>query len=146
MQHTKIIISLINMQNINFTENVIKSTINYYFDKNQLVEEKYFDWKRNLLTVERYKFVLSELCPITPTNGSAISHKASYEEWCYSDKIANCYILVSMSIVLQQKHQNIATTFNLESFLEMFRHQSRKVRQAFIKAIINPNILQEAIY
>lgn len=36
------------------------------FNKNQLMEEKYVDWKGNfniVLTVEKHKLVLTEVCP-----------------------------------------------------------------------------------
>ncbi|XP_022872963.1 uncharacterized protein LOC111391915 [Olea europaea var. sylvestris] len=99
------------------------------FNKNQLVEENYVDWKRNLnivLTAEKYKFVLDEVCPEAPKDDSTKSQKTAYEKWHHSDEMACCYILASMSNVLQQKHQNMETAFDImESLQEMFGHQSR---------------------
>ncbi|XP_022861660.1 uncharacterized protein LOC111382031, partial [Olea europaea var. sylvestris] len=97
-------------------------------NKNQLVGENYVDWKRNLnivLTAEKYKYVLDEICPEAPKDDSTESQKAAYEKWHHSDEMARCYILGSMSNVLQQKHQNMQTAFNImESLQEMFGHQS----------------------
>ncbi|XP_022891748.1 uncharacterized protein LOC111406588 [Olea europaea var. sylvestris] len=98
-------------------------------NKNQLVGENYADWKRNLnivLTAEKHKFVLDEVCLEAPKDDSTESQKAAYEKWHHSDKMAHCYILASVLNVLQQKHQNMETAFDIiESLQEMFGHQSR---------------------
>ncbi|XP_022854524.1 uncharacterized protein LOC111375847 [Olea europaea var. sylvestris] len=97
-------------------------------NKNQLVGENYVDWKRNLnivLTPEKHKFVLDEVCLETPKDDSMESQKAAHEKWHHSNEMAHCYISASMSNVLQQKHQNTRTTFDImESLQEMFGHQS----------------------
>ncbi|KAI3471446.1 hypothetical protein Pfo_031193, partial [Paulownia fortunei] len=109
--------------------------------KNQLVGENYIDWKRNLmivLTAEKHKFVLTEPCPAIPTVESTAEQKAAYDKWIHSDEMARCYILGSISNVLQQKHQNMETASDvMESLREMFEHQGRQARQAAIRSIMN---------
>ncbi|XP_075507983.1 uncharacterized protein LOC142544833 [Primulina tabacum] len=52
--------------------------------------------------------------------------------------MARCYILGSISNVLQQKHQNMDTaTKIMDSLQEMFEHQGRQARQAAIRTIMN---------
>jgi hypothetical protein len=80
--------------------------------KSQLVGENFINWKRNLiivLTAEKLKYVLTEPCSPKPTRQSTPEQKESYEKWVSSDEMARCYILGSISNVLQQKHKNIAT-------------------------------------
>ncbi|XP_022841875.1 uncharacterized protein LOC111365550 [Olea europaea var. sylvestris] len=101
-------------------------------NKNQLVGENYVNWKKNLnivLTAEKHKIVLDEVCPETPKDDSKEFQKAAYEKWHHSDEMAHCYILTSMSNVLQWKHQNMQIAFNImKSLQEMFGHQSQQVR------------------
>ncbi|XP_022886886.1 uncharacterized protein LOC111402781 [Olea europaea var. sylvestris] len=95
-------------------------------NKNQLVGENYVDWKKNLnivLTAEKHKFVLDEVCLETPKDDSTESQKAAYEKWHHFDEMTLYYILASMSNILQQKHQNIQTAFEImESLQKMFGH------------------------
>jgi hydroxymethylglutaryl-CoA reductase len=82
--------------------------------------------------------VLTEICPEAPKDDSTESQKTAYEKWCHSDEMTRCYILTSLSNVLQQKYQNIETAFDImESLQEMFGHQSRQAKQASIRAIMN---------
>ncbi|XP_022850432.1 uncharacterized protein LOC111372359 [Olea europaea var. sylvestris] len=98
-----------------------------------------------VLTAEKHKFVLDEVCPEAPKDDSTESQKAAYEKWHHSDKMACCYILASMSNVLQQKHQNMQTAFDImESLQEIFGHQSRQARQAPIRAIMNTRMKSDA--
>ena len=49
------------------------SPIAQILSTNKLVGEKYVDWKRNLdivLTVDKYKHVLTTPCPLEPNDGS----------------------------------------------------------------------------
>ncbi|XP_073133349.1 uncharacterized protein [Henckelia pumila] len=99
---------------------------------NQLVGENYIDWKRNLiivLTAEKHKYVLTEQCPSMPTAESTTAQMQAYDKWVRSDEMARCYILGSISNVLQQKHQNMETAVKImESLQEMFEHQGRQAR------------------
>ena len=72
--------------------------------ENKLTGPNYIDWKRNLnlvLTAEGYKFVLTELCPPEPDSHSSKEDVEAYQNWRKADEMARCYILASMSNVLQ---------------------------------------------
>ncbi|KAK6139022.1 hypothetical protein DH2020_027233 [Rehmannia glutinosa] len=109
--------------------------------KTQLVGENYIDWKRNImivLTQEKLKFVLTDPCPTVPTAESSAEQKETYDKWTHSDEMARCYILWSISNVLQQKHQSMSTaTEIIKSLRKMFDHQRWLARQAAIRSIMN---------
>ncbi|KAK6130912.1 hypothetical protein DH2020_035348 [Rehmannia glutinosa] len=91
-----------------------------------------------VLTAEKLKFVLTKPCPTVPTAESSAEQKEAYDKWTHSDEMARCYILGSISNVLQQKHQSMSTaTEIMESLREMFEHQGRQARQAAIRSIMN---------
>ena len=72
--------------------------------ENKLIGPNYIDWKCNLnlvLTAEGYEFVLTELCPPEPDSVSSKEEDEAYQRWCKADEMARCYILASMSNVLQ---------------------------------------------
>ncbi|KAH0658743.1 hypothetical protein KY285_027288 [Solanum tuberosum] len=76
------------------------------------VGSNYVDWRRNLdivLIAEEYKFVLHEECPLKPNEQSSDKARLAYQKWCKADEMARCYILASMSNVLQHQHQAIVT-------------------------------------
>ncbi|XP_073045616.1 uncharacterized protein [Primulina eburnea] len=107
-----------------------ENSLSMILTNNQLLGEKYIDWKRNLLivlTAEKHKFVLNKPCPSVPTAESTVAQKQ-----------ARCYILGSISNVLQQKHQNMDTaTKIMDSLQEMFEHRERHARKAAIRTIMN---------
>ena len=83
---------------------------------NKLVGTNYINWKRNLnlvLTVEGYKFVLTEICPPTPDSNSSKEEIETYQTWCKADQMAKCYILASMTNVLQHQHERMLTTYDI---------------------------------
>ena len=72
---------------------------------NKLTRTNYVDWKRNLnmvLTAEDCAYVLTEVCPPPPDSISTLEDDAAYHKWQKADKMAKCYILALISIVLQQ--------------------------------------------
>ena len=78
--------------------------ISVILKENKLVRTNYIDWKRNLnlvLTAEDCIFVLTEECPHALNSISELEEDAAYNKWCKADKIACCYILASISNVLQ---------------------------------------------
>ena len=80
--------------------------------QNKLIGENFTDWKRNLnivLTSEKHKFVFLEACPPEPAANAAKAVKDAYEKWIVSDNMARCYMLASMSNVLQRQHQGMRT-------------------------------------
>ncbi|XP_073121818.1 uncharacterized protein [Henckelia pumila] len=91
-----------------------------------------------VLTAEKHKYVLTEQCPSVPTAESTAAQKQAYDKWVRYDEMTRCYILESISNVLQQKHQNMETAAKImESLQEMFEHQGCQARQASIRSIMN---------
>lgn len=93
-----------------------------------------------MLTAEGHKYVLSECCPPNPTeieNVTKIQIK-DYKYWIKADEMAQCYILASMSNVLQHQHQSMETAFDMMTNLtEMFGHQNRAARQVAMREVLN---------
>ncbi len=108
---------------------------------NKLTGENYVDWKRNLdiiLTVDKHKFVLTTPCPPEPVEGSTEDEKTEYQTWLRSDEVARCYILASISNVLQQQHQAYETAADMVfNLAEMFGHQGRQARRLAVKSFMN---------
>ncbi|KAH0636214.1 hypothetical protein KY290_036648 [Solanum tuberosum] len=78
-------------------------------NQNKLEGPNYMDWKQNLdisLTSEGFKYVLVEKCPIKPADATDEEFKA-YEKWVKADEMARCYILASISNVVQHQHQSV---------------------------------------
>ena len=100
--------------------------------QNRLTGPNYIDWKRNLdivLTAESYKFVLTEHCPDAPTGESTQEEIEYHRKWVKADEMARCYILASMSNVLQHQHQDLPTAYDIMNNLkELFGHQDRASR------------------
>ncbi|KAL5556122.1 hypothetical protein UlMin_038358 [Ulmus minor] len=109
--------------------------------QNKLIGENFTDWKRNLnivLTSEKHKFVLLEACPPEPAANAAKAVKDAYEKWIVSNDIARCYMLASMSNVLQQQHQGMRTAAEIMASVQaMFGETSTRARFEAIKAIMN---------
>ena len=79
---------------------------------NKLTGINYVDWKRNLnlvLTAEDCAFVLMEICPSPPDSISTPEEDTAYHKWQKADKLSRCYVLASMSNVLQQQHKRMLT-------------------------------------
>ena len=73
-------------------------------NQNKLTGSNYVDWKRNLdivLASEEHKFVLNQPCPNFPALDAPFEEKQRYDRWHKSNEMAKCYILVSISNVLQ---------------------------------------------
>ena len=108
---------------------------------NKLTGTNYVDWKRNLnlvLTAEDCAFVLTEICPSPLDSTSTPYEDATYQKWQKMDKLARCYILASMSNVLQQQHERMLTAYDiLLNVKEIFGEQGRAARQVAMKALLN---------
>ena len=92
--------------------------------ENKLTGPNYIDWKKNLnlvLTTEEYKFVLTNLCPPAPDSNSSKEKVDAYQTWRKADEMTRCYLLASMSNVLQHQHEHMATAYDMMLNLkEMF--------------------------
>nr|XP_018625552.1 uncharacterized protein LOC108944735 [Nicotiana tomentosiformis] len=57
--------------------------------------------------------------------------------------MARCYILASMSNVLQHQHQSIESAYDiLENLKEMLRDQNRAAKQTAMKALLNTKMIE----
>ncbi len=108
---------------------------------NKLTGENYVDWKRNLdivLTIDKHKYVLTTPCPFEPSADSTQEEKDAFTAWIRSDEVAKCYILASISNVLQQQHRNMETAADMiANITEMFGDQGRQARQAAVRNFMN---------
>jgi gag-polypeptide of LTR copia-type/Zinc knuckle len=114
--------------------------------QNKLTGPNYIDWKRNLnivLTAEDYKFVLTDLCPETPIERASDEESQPYRRWIKADQMARCYILGSMSNVLQHQHESMVSAYDIMMNLkEMFGDQDRAARQVSMKELMNTNMAE----
>ena len=79
-------------------------------NRNKLIGSNYVYWKRNLdivLTVEEHKFVLNQPCPNFPSLDAHSEEKQQYDHWQKYNEMAKCYILASISNVLQHQMQDV---------------------------------------
>ncbi|XP_038714996.1 uncharacterized protein LOC120008684 [Tripterygium wilfordii] len=108
----------------------------------------YPNWKRNLdivLTSEEYKFVLTEVCPELPEEGATEEQISAHKKWKKADEMARCYMLASMSDVLQTQHQNMTSAYDIiYSLKEMFGDQGRAARQTAMKTLLNTQMREGA--
>ena len=115
--------------------------------ENKLTGPNYVDWKRNLnivLTFGGYKYVLIDPCPVIGAE-STDEEREAQREWKKADEIAKCYMLASMSNVLQSKHENMDSAYDIDlSLKEMFGDKSRPARQAALRAIMNARMAEGA--
>ncbi|KAL5760158.1 hypothetical protein ACOSQ2_018996 [Xanthoceras sorbifolium] len=84
---------------------------------------------------DKLGFVLSTPKPPAPTDESTEVQRGEYEQWETSDEMAKCYIMATMSDVLQQQHEGMRTAADIMMSLnEMFAMRSRTTkREAAVK-------------
>ncbi|MCQ7016889.1 retrotransposon gag domain-containing protein, partial [Clostridioides difficile] len=126
--------------------NMAFNPLSVILKENKLTGPNYIDWKRNLdivLTAEGYKYVLTEVCPDKPREGSGEEEGEAYRKWVKADEMARCYILASMSNVLQHQHQSMATAYDMMLNLkELFGHQSRAARQEAMRKLMTTKMAE----
>ena len=102
-------------------------------NQNKLNGQNYVDWKRNLdivLTAEEYKFVLTTKKPDEPNPDASQEEKDKFAKWVKANDMAKCYILASVSNVVQHQHLPMALASDIMlSLKEMFGSQGRLARQ-----------------
>ena len=74
-----------------------------------------------VLTTEEHKYVLNELCPNFPTLDASFEEKQRYDCQQKSNEMAKCYILVSISNVLQHQMQDVELASDIRCGTS-FRH------------------------
>ena len=91
-----------------------------------------------MLTSEKHKFVLLEVCPPEPAANAAKAIRYAYEKLIVFNDMARCYMLASMSNVLQQQHQRMRTAMDIMVSLQtMFGEISTHAWFKAVKAIMN---------
>ena len=108
------------------------NTLVVILKENKLDRTNYIDWKRNpdiVLTVEDYKFVLMDLCSPKPHEGGTEQEARPYEKWVKADEMSRCYILPSMSNILQHQHHSMPKAYDMMMNLkETFGDHTRSAR------------------
>ena len=92
-------------------------------NQNKFTEPNYVDWKRNLdivLTAEGYKYVLTEERPDLFAANAPRADLERYKKWVKANEMARCYILASMSSVLQHQLKDYLSAYIILSLKEMF--------------------------
>ena len=73
--------------------------------------------------------MLTDVCSPTPGSDSSKEEVEAYQLWRKADEMARCYILASMSNILQHHHENMVTAYDMMMYLkEMFGEQNRAGR------------------
>ena len=73
--------------------------------------------------------MLIYLCPPKPHEGAIEQEAKPYEKWVKADKMSWCYILASMSNILQHQDQSMPTAYDMMMNLKkMFGDQTRSTR------------------
>ena len=89
-----------------------------------------------VFTAEEHKYVLTQPCPSFPSLDASLEEK---HRWQKSNEMAKCYILASISNVLQHQMQDVELASNIMlSLKEMFGEQGRPVRQETMGRFIIP--------
>ena len=94
----------------------------------KLVGTNYVDWKRKIRIVfaaERIDLCLKTPKLLIPLDASP-AQKAELEQWERSNEMTKCYILASMSNILQSQHEYMKKTNDiLLNLHEMFGEKNR---------------------
>ncbi|XP_042065489.1 uncharacterized protein LOC121809005 [Salvia splendens] len=108
--------------------------------EHKLEGHKYIVWKQNLdivLTAEEYKYVLTTECPPEPAANASAAVKDTYRKWRKVNKMAKCYVLASMSTVLQHQHQGMNTATEIMNNLNnLFGTQNRAAKSLAFRSIM----------
>ena len=115
-------------------------------NQNKLNGFNYVDQKKNLdivLTVEEHKYVLTQPCSSFPSLDAPPEEKKQYYRWQKSNEMAKCYILASISNVLQHQMHDVELASDIMlSLKEMFGEQGRFARQETMRQIYNTKMAE----
>ena len=91
-----------------------------------------------VLTAEEHKYVLTKPCPSFLSLDAHLEEKQRYDRWQKSNEMAKCYILASISNVLQHQMQDVELVSDIMLNLkEMFGEQGHSARQETMRQIYN---------
>ena len=117
-------------------------------NQNKLTGPNYLDWKRNLdivLVADEYKFVLTTPAPTPLSDDSTDEEKEAHRKWHKANEMARCYILASMSNVLQQQHHTMSTAAEMMmSLKDLFGEQDRSARFEAMRKIMSTSMPEGA--
>ena len=115
-------------------------------NQNKRTRSNYVDWKRNLdivYKVEEHKYVLTQPCSSFPSLDAPPEEKQQYDRWQKSNEVAKCYILASISNVLQYEMQDVELASDIMlSLKEMFGEQGCFARQETMRQIYNTKMAE----
>ncbi|XP_077221647.1 uncharacterized protein LOC143855416 [Tasmannia lanceolata] len=115
-------------------------------EDNKLTGPNYVDWKRNLtlvLTAAKVHWVLTTEALELPGPDAPYDVRDRATKWHEDDQMAKCYILGSMSNVLQQQHVGMASSMDIMYILrKMFGQQNRSARQIAIKGLVSTKMVE----
>uniref|UniRef100_A0A2N9H6H8 Integrase catalytic domain-containing protein n=1 Tax=Fagus sylvatica TaxID=28930 RepID=A0A2N9H6H8_FAGSY len=115
-------------------------------DDNRLTGPNYVDWKRNLiivLTADKIVYVLNAEPPELALTDATEEQRNAFDKWHEADEMAKCYILASMTNVLQKQCQGLVTAKDMMFHLkEMFGEQSRSARQTAMKNLMSTKMVE----
>ncbi|XP_077249201.1 uncharacterized protein LOC143888650 [Tasmannia lanceolata] len=75
--------------------------------------------------------------PGSPSSNATYEEKDIFVKWHEDDDMAKCYILASMTNVLQQQPQELSTATDIMARVkEMFGEQNRTTRKLVIKGLV----------
>ena len=87
--------------------------------------------------------MLTQPCPSFPSLDAPFEEKQRYDHWQKSNEMAKCYILASISNVLQHQMQNVELASNIMlSLKEMFGEQGCSTRQETMRQIYNTKMVE----
>ena len=81
--------------------------------------------------------MLTDVCLPPSDNDSSKDEVEAYQSWRKTDEMTMCYILASMSNILQHQLENMATAYDMMNLKEMFGEQNRAARQVAMRAFLN---------
>ena len=106
----------------------------------KLTGPNFVTWQRNLnivLTAEEHKYVLTTPCPVVRPN-SLESQRTAEAKWKKANEMAKCYIMASISDVLQSEHAEIESAKDIMTSLsKMFADKSWLAKQNALRNIMN---------
>ncbi|KAL0010802.1 hypothetical protein SO802_005910 [Lithocarpus litseifolius] len=115
-------------------------------DENRLSGPNYVDWKRNLiivLTADKIAHVLNIEAPELALADATEEQRDAFNKWHEADEMAKCYIMASMTNVLQKQCQGLVTAQDMMMHLkEMFGEQSRSAWQTAMKNLMSTKMVE----
>ncbi|XP_050267329.1 uncharacterized protein LOC126712159 [Quercus robur] len=115
-------------------------------DENRLSGLNYVDWKRNLiivLTADKIAHVLNTEAPELALANATKEQRDAFNKWHEADGMDKCYIMASMTNVLQKQCQGLVTAQDMMlHHKEMFGEQSRSAWQTTMKNLMSTKMVE----